>query len=576
MLSLTLSVAVFFAAAGPALAQQQPPPPPQSGQVEQSLEKKKDPKEDPQKPRPKVELKPREEMRSEDDTKIRIKVERLKVVGAKSIAEADLLDVARAPEGVVGREMTLAELKEAAGRITQHYRTEGFGLAWAYIPVQDIKNGVVEIAVVEGRVDKILVTGNAYYDAEFIIDHVNRLQKQNTLSLESLEKGLMVLNSYPGMAVRSTLRQGDTPGTTDLYLTVEDKFPISFSLDFDNFGPRSTGEDRLGATFTAFNLFDMGQWVTLRGVTSLDHSRGDTTSGRLEYNVPFKDGTRLTAYASLYDYKAKGPVKVLEPAGNGEIFGVSLSHPIVLNHELSVATQLAFEYKTLTQELLGQKNAKDHIRMLIMGASVEYTDEFEGRWVAAGEIQQGLGGFMGGTEKNDVDASRLGADNSFTRLNLTLFRLQKFTPWLSLIGKFQGQYSFHELLVSEQFALGGHDTVRGYAPFEFMGDRGYTGTAELRVGLPWLADVQDPFRDERTLADTVQVCAFVDSGAAMRINPLQGERSQLTLTGAGAGIRIYYPEWVSIRFDVAKPVSSFDSSSGRDTWYYVSVIVNLH
>jgi hemolysin activation/secretion protein len=575
MLSLALSLAALFFATEPAAAEQQQPPP-TTGQVEQSLQKKKDPKEDPTKPPPKVEIQPRAEMTSEDDTKVRIKVEKLKITGAKSFSESDLQDVARAPGGIVGREMTLAELKQAANHITMHYRNEGFGLAWAYVPVQDVKDGVVEIAVVEGRVDKILVTGNAYYSAEFIIDHVDRLQKQNTLSLDSLERGLMILNTYLGMTVRSTLRQGDSPGTTDLYLNAEDKFPISFSIDFDNFGPRSTGEDRLGATLTAFNLYDLGHWVSLRGVTSVDKARGDTTNGRLDYTIPFKDGTRVNAYASLYDYKAKGPVKVIEPQGSGDVFGIDLSHPVIMNHEMSLSTHLGFDYKTLEQELLGQKNSKDQIRAVTLGASFDYTDDLEGRWNLSGDFRQGLGGFLGGTKENDPDASRIGADNSFTKFNVTLFRLQHIASWLSLIGKVQAQYAFHELLVSEQFALGGQDSVRGYAPFEFMGDRGYTGTMEARIGIPWLADVKDPFRDDRTLVDTVQLAGFLDSGAATRIDPLQGERHKLVLTGAGAGIRIYYPDWVSIRFDVAKPISSFESASGRDTWYYISVIVNLH
>lgn len=571
MLSLTLSIAALLSST--ALAQQQPP---QSGQVEQSLEKKRDPKEEQQKPKPKIDLAPRAEMTSEDDAKVRIKVERLTTTGNKSIPEADLLDVARAPGGVVGREMTLAELKQAANRITQHYRTEGYGLAWAYIPVQDIKNGVVEIAVVEGRVDKILVSGNSYYSAEFIIDHVDRLQKQSTLSLDSLERGLMTLNSYPGLAIRSTLRQGDSPGTTDLYLTAEDKFPISFSMDYDNYGPRSTGENRVGATLTAFNLFDEGHWVSLRGVTSINHARGETTNGRLDYVIPFKDGTKINAYASLYDYKAKGPIKIIEPAGSGQVFGVNLSHPIILNHEMSLTTQLAFEYKTLTQELLGQKNAKDQIRLIDLGLTWEYTDELDGRWVISGDYRQGLGSFLGGLKENDIDASRLGADNSFTKFNLSLFRLQRIASWFSIIGKGQFQYSFTELLVSEQFALGGQDSVRGYAPFEFMGDRGYTGTLEARLGIPWFQDVKDPFVEGRSIFEMFQIVGFIDSGHASRIDTLPGERDNRTLTGGGAGVRIFYPDWLSIRFDVAKPISKFESASGRDTWYYVSVIVNLH
>jgi len=572
MLSLTLSVVAVLSVPALAFAQQQPP---QSGQVEQSLEKKKD-LAAPQKPPPKIDLTPREEMKSEDDTKVRIKVERLAIVGNKSIPEADLLDVARAPAGVVGKEMTLAELKKTAGLITKHYRDQGFGLAWAYIPVQDVKNGVVEIAVVEGRVDKILVTGNNYYSAEFLIDHVERLQKQSTLSLDSLESGLFVLNSYPGLSVAATLRQGDAPGTTDLYLTAQDKFPIGFSMDFDNYGPKSTGEYRVGATVTAFNLFDEGHWVSLRGVSSIDYSKGDTANGRLDYNIPFKDGSKIDVYASLYDYKAKGAVKILEPAGSGDVFGINLTHPIILNHTLSVTTNLGFEYKTLTQELLGQKNAKDHIRVLDLGATFEYTDDFSGRWVVSGDLRQGLGSFVGGTKEGDPDASRAGGSNSFTRLNLTLFRLQQITSWFSIFGKVQGQYSPHELLVSEQFALGGQDSVRGYAPFEFMGDRGYTGTIEGRFSVPWLQDVQDPFTEGRSIFEMIQVAGFIDSGEAVLINPSFGQKDRQLLTGAGAGLRLHYTDILSIRFDVAWPISSHESVYNRDRFYYLSAILNLH
>jgi hemolysin activation/secretion protein len=157
-----------------------------------------------------------------------------------------------------------------------------------------------------------------------------------------------------------------------------------------------------------------------------------------------------------------------------------------------------------------------------------------------------------------------------------LFRLQKITNWFSIIGKAQGQYAFHELVVSEQFALGGQDTVRGYAPFEFMGDRGYAGTLEARFSLPFLESVKDPIYENRSLVDMFQIVGFIDSGTATRIHPLPGERRKNVLTGAGTGVRIYYPDWVSIRFDVAWPISDFESSSHRDRFYYVSVILNLH
>jgi hemolysin activation/secretion protein len=572
MRSLTLSLAAFLSLCGVALAQQ----PRQSGPVDQSLEKKKDPKEDPNKPKPKIELEKRAEMTSEDDAKVRIKVERLKVVGNKSVPEADLLDIARAPGGVVGKEMTLAELKQAANRITGLYRDQGFGLAWAYIPVQDIKNGVVEIAVVEGRVDKILVSGNAHYSAEFIIDHVERLQKQDTLSLDTLEQGLLILNTYPGLSVQSTLRQGDTLGTTDLYLTATDKFPISASLDFDNYGPMATGAVRLGATVTAFNLFDEGHWLTVRGVSSLDRADGETVNGRIEYTVPFRNGTKLSAYASLYEYHAKGAVGPIDPTGTGEIFGVLLTDSLYLNHIWNVEATMGLEYKSLKQVLVSVQNGRDELRVFSLGVSMEVTDELEGRWVVAPSLRQGLGSFLGGLKAGDPSSSRAGADDAFTRLDLTAYRLQKITSWFHLVGKISCEWVPHQVVSSEQFALGGADSVRGYAPFEFMGDKGFVMTLEARLGLPFMGTVKDPFRDGRSLEDTVQIVGFLDSGQAWRINPQPGETGWRIMTGAGPGIRINYPDIISVRFDVGFPITSQVSSTGFRTFYYVSAILNLH
>lgn len=52
---------------------------------------------------------------------------------------------------LIGQELGLSGLRKAAGRITEIYREQGYFLARAYLPAQDIADGVVRIAVLEGR-----------------------------------------------------------------------------------------------------------------------------------------------------------------------------------------------------------------------------------------------------------------------------------------------------------------------------------------------------------------------------------------------------------------------------------------
>jgi len=63
----------------------------------------------------------------------------------------------------VGKELDLSELEKLAQIITEEYQRRGYTFARAYVPEQEVNNGVVEIAVLEGRVGQIDVTGNKNY-----------------------------------------------------------------------------------------------------------------------------------------------------------------------------------------------------------------------------------------------------------------------------------------------------------------------------------------------------------------------------------------------------------------------------
>ena len=65
------------------------------------------------------------------------RLERLQVTGATAFAETDLLKVAGFEPG---RELSLQALQAMAERITQHYRRNGFLMARAYLPAQEIRH----------------------------------------------------------------------------------------------------------------------------------------------------------------------------------------------------------------------------------------------------------------------------------------------------------------------------------------------------------------------------------------------------------------------------------------------------
>uniref|UniRef100_A0A182SHS0 POTRA_2 domain-containing protein n=1 Tax=Anopheles maculatus TaxID=74869 RepID=A0A182SHS0_9DIPT len=60
-----------------------------------------------------------------------------------------------------GRELTLPQLYEAAQRITSYYQQRGYVLNRAYLPEQEIENGVVKIAILEARYGEIKTDNNS-------------------------------------------------------------------------------------------------------------------------------------------------------------------------------------------------------------------------------------------------------------------------------------------------------------------------------------------------------------------------------------------------------------------------------
>ena len=81
-----------------------------------------------------------------------IEVRRLRVTGAVAYPEAALLALTGFQPG---SQLTVAELNAMALTIEQAYRRNGYFIAQAYLPAQDIQDGVVTIAVLEGQYGQI-------------------------------------------------------------------------------------------------------------------------------------------------------------------------------------------------------------------------------------------------------------------------------------------------------------------------------------------------------------------------------------------------------------------------------------
>ena len=92
----------------------------------------------------------------------RIVPSRFKIAGVESIP-FELVAAEFAP--LTNREVTVAELLQAANKVTQIYQAKGYPLSFAFVPAQTFQDNIVEINVVEGYVSCLLYTSPSPRDS---------------------------------------------------------------------------------------------------------------------------------------------------------------------------------------------------------------------------------------------------------------------------------------------------------------------------------------------------------------------------------------------------------------------------
>lgn len=123
-----------------------------------------------------------------------VTVRQVRITGNSLVATADL---EAELQGLVGRSVGLAELQAAAGRLTALYQARGFLFSRAYLPPQDVTEGAVTFAVLEGRIGEVKVNAQtgARLRSELAQNLLAPAQARGTAVRDAdLERGLLLLN----------------------------------------------------------------------------------------------------------------------------------------------------------------------------------------------------------------------------------------------------------------------------------------------------------------------------------------------------------------------------------------------
>ena len=473
----------------------------------------------PQKVAPKVELKQGSAPAVSESDSVQIIVNSLKVSGAKAYSEATLLAVTGFKPG---SQLTLSDLRGMASKIANFYRQNGYFLAQAYLPAQNILDGGVTIAVIDGQYGKITLNNQTNLSDDLANNLLGGLNSGDLITNDQLESRLLQLSDLPGVTVKSTLVPGAAVGTSDLIVNVTPGQRISGSIDADNAGNRYTGENRIGATINLNNPTGHGDVATLRALTS-----GPGMSyARASYQMQFGKATAGVAYSYL-DYALGREFESLKAHGTARTASIFGSYPLIRSRDNNLYAGLNYDAKTF-QDKVDSTGAIADKQAGVLAASLygNHRDNF-------GATSYALTATTGNIDlqtpsQKAFDAATAQSNGRFNKLGFSASRLQSVTESISFYASINGQAASKNLDISEKMRLGGMYGVRAYPEGEAYGDEGYVLNLEARMLVPKFSE---------KMPGQLQLIAFVDTGTVtVNKNPWAAGSNRRTLSGAGVGL----------------------------------------
>lgn len=470
-----------------------------------------------------------------------ISIKKIEVVGSTVFDAAKLDPIIRPLEG---KQATKEQLTAAANAITQLYISNGYVTSQALFTPNNIVDGVAKIQVLEGKIERIDILGVTSLNPDYVRSRT-QLGVGTPLNANNLEDQLRLLRADPMFtSVDASLKAGSQNGFSILTITVVEANQLTGSVSFDNFSPPAVGSERIGAGLSYRNLFGMGDVFTT-------NYYGTTTGGSNQYDFGFSipvnpmNGTVSLRFAPSNYRITQSPFDAFNIRGNNEVYAATYRQPLIRNPREELALSLGYEYQRGQTFLFNDlavpfgigAEADGTSRTSVFKFGQDYTSrDTEGVWSLRSQFSLGTGLF--GTTFVTTPSS------AFLSWLGQIQRVQVLGSDTILIGSLDTQLSADPLLPSQQFVIGGGQSVRGFRQNVRSGDNGIRLSLESRF-------VVARNEEGRTI---LQLAPFADLGTvwnnSKNLNVLS---NQNFLAGGGLGILFEPIKRLNLRLDYAIP-----------------------
>lgn len=505
-------------------------PPPSIGDIEKQVQPPREVQEGVNNVIPSITIEPLKEPMVESNGKV-IEVKRFNIIGALHVKLESLQELLHPYENT---SHSFAELQKISSLITKYYREQGYFVARAYIPKQNVSEGNLEIIVIEGNYGAFKLQNSSLVNDSIVQGMLDDIKDENIVSTNTLERAMLIINDTPGVKVTGAdVMPGQAIGTSDFLITTTESDPYNAFIVGDNYGSRYTGVYRTSIGLSANSPFGLGDKIGLNGLLS---TKTDLKNGKIYYNFPLmSNGLRGEVSAAKTTYALAKEYDALDAIGNAMTLEASLFYSLIRTQAQTLNLTLSYANKHMKDEIRSTDTiTKKESNALNLGANYTNTSSLFGLPSGTTASLIYTYGDLSFDNTNALNLDQAGAktNGTYSKVAITLEKSLAFNDIYSMTSSLRLQKAIgsKNLDGSEDFSLGGAYGVRAFPDGELSAENGYIAGLEFFYALPSYEGISS------------KASIFVDSGYAKMENAT-GATQPRYLSDIGLGYQATYKEF---------------------------------
>lgn len=432
----------------------------------------------------------------------------------------------------INKPIAFAQLLEARSKITELYIQEGYVTSGAYIPEQTLTDdGVVQIQVIEGELEDIQITGTRRLNPNYIRSRIAN-GASTPLNQKRLLESLQLLQLNPLIQnISAELFTGSRIGANLLAIEVTEADSFNIQTILDNGRSPSVGSFRRQLQINEANLLGLGDGISL-AYSNTDGSNTIDASYSLPLN--YWNGTLTLNYGTASANVIERSFNTLDIESASQYYELTFRQPLVQtpNQEFALGITASHRETDISSSLLEENevplfvlspgaNEEGRTRISALRFFQEWTSRNSQEVIAArSQFSLGIGAF-------NATINDTAPDSRFFAWRGQAQWLRLLAPDTLLLISGDVQLTSTTLLASEQFGLGGINSVRGYRQDLLLTDNGALASVELRLPIVRVSQWDG----------VLQITPFVDVGTAWNNSSNRDENNTSTLASVGLGLR---------------------------------------